>query len=433
MLFPKPNQAMIIGLCRFRIKSNQCNGKGLFIMKSYVLKVQRLSKEKQELIDLSIDAGRFTWNQLTDMWLKRTESARKFEEEHNLKKYTIKDVFSKYDYSYMLQPFKQEYPWLNKVDVNILRQTSAFFADTVQKYLNRTGGKPHFKSRFAPNQSFSALTSKTSKGRTARIVKKRYLILPKIGVIKVSDTSRIEDAPIKLYTVKRHPDHKYTVSIVIDYEPDELEKTGESIGIDVNVRNMLTLSDGTKFAPFTDQEDEEKAKQWQKKYSRRRHNADVLIAQDKNRGALIPRTLDNFKNVDRARIEKYHYQRKLAAKRKFYQDQITTAIVKHYDIIVIEDLSIKKMLKNQYLSKSIANQAWYQFRNMLDYKCDWYGKTLIVVNPANTTRTCHDCGYLVDHEIRKQHWTCPNCKTFHDSDINAAKNILDLGLKQKEN
>ena len=94
-------------------------------------------------------------------------------------------------------------------------------------------------------------------------------------------------------------------------------------------------------------------------------------------------------------------------------------------MIVIEDLEIKNLMKNHHLAKSIANASWYLFRTMLEYKCKWYGKKLIVVDPKYTSQNCSNCGFCSGPkplQIRK--WTCPNCKAHHDRDINAAVNIL---------
>src|SRR5699024_11324473 len=164
--------------------------------------------------------------------------------------------------------------------------------------------------------------------------------------------------------------------------------------------------------------------------SRRRHQAQVLVAQDKNRKVLLPRSLDSFTNWQKAQTIKAKYQAKVANQRKDYLHKVTTELVKKYDVIVIEDLKAKNLQKNHHLAKSIANASWYQFRTMLEYKCQWYGKQLIVVKPNYTSQICSNCGYASGKkplEIRE--WTCLKCGAHHDRDINAAVNILHKGLK----
>lgn len=98
-------------------------------------------------------------------------------------------------------------------------------------------------------------------------------------------------------------------------------------------------------------------------------------------------------------------------------------------MIVIEDLKASNMLKNHKLARSIANQSWREIRRQLEYKCEWYGKQLVVVNPYKTSQICSNCGYDDGkHELDVREWTCPQCKAHLDRDVNASKNILKLGL-----
>ena len=132
----------------------------------------------------------------------------------------------------------------------------------------------------------------------------------------------------------------------------------------------------------------------------------------------------------KAKIMVAKYNEKIANQRNNYLHKITTSLVRENDVIVIEDLKTKNLLHNHKLSRAIANQSWRELRSMLEYKCEWYGKQLIVVDPFKTSQICSNCGYDDGkHELNIREWTCP-CHENHDRDINASKNILKLGLEQ---
>ena len=138
----------------------------------------------------------------------------------------------------------------------------------------------------------------------------------------------------------------------------------------------------------------------------------------------------DYQNWQRARIQKARYQQKIANQRKDYLHKLTTALVKQYDVIVIEDLKTKNLQHNHHLAKAITNASWYEFRTMLAYKCAWYGKKLIVVKPNYTSQICSHCGHHSGPKpLAVREWTCPKCGIHHDRDINAAVKILHKGLK----
>lgn len=120
--------------------------------------------------------------------------------------------------------------------------------------------------------------------------------------------------------------------------------------------------------------------------------------------------------------------------------KIVKYLIDRYDIIVIEDLNVKDLMKNHKLAKAIANASWYLFRQVLTYECQWYGKKLIVVPPQYTSRTCSACGQRnrsftgmkTNEWLAVREWTCPFCHAHHDRDINAAKNILYKGIRQAD-
>uniref|UniRef100_UPI0025D97F76 RNA-guided endonuclease TnpB family protein n=1 Tax=uncultured Enterococcus sp. TaxID=167972 RepID=UPI0025D97F76 len=134
----------------------------------------------------------------------------------------------------------------------------------------------------------------------------------------------------------------------------------------------------------------------------------------------------SFKNLEKARIMVAKINRKIMNQREDYLQKYTTGLVKQFDTIVIEDLKASNMMKNHRLSRSIADASWAKIKSMLQYKCDWYGRELIIVSPHYTSQICSSCGENTGQKpLRIREFTCPYCETHHDRDINASINILN--------
>ena len=159
---------------------------------------------------------------------------------------------------------------------------------------------------------------------------------------------------------------------------------------------------------------------WEKRMARRRLQA------KKNGVALV-----DAKNYQQAKRQVARIHQRIKNIRKDYIHKITTDMVKSYDVIVLEDLKTTNMMKNHQLARSIAGQSWRMFRTILEAKCEMYDKTFVAINPYKTSQKCSNCGYDSGKKaLNIRHWTCMKCNMHHDRDINAAKNILNIGLEQ---
>lgn len=124
--------------------------------------------------------------------------------------------------------------------------------------------------------------------------------------------------------------------------------------------------------------------------------------------------------------------------RNNFLNHVTTALINNHDLVVVENLRSKNMLKNHALAMSISDVGWRSFLQKLDYKANLYNRTVISVNPKNTTQTCYDCGFVMGTDgtgkltLKDREWTCPNCHEHHIRDWNAARNILAKGLDKLE-
>lgn len=373
------------------------------------------NKIQQDQLYQMFGNDRFVWNKMLEMM--------------NNRYYNNKNLpfLGKFTLNYLLKPLKQEYPFLKASDSSSLQLVNEYLVQAWKNFFNDKAGrfgKPRFHSRKYPRQSYTGKS-------TVKIAGKRYLKLPKLGFIKTSKTSLLNKAKIKRYTVLRDSTGRYYVSLTVDVKnPKPFKKTGKQVGIDVGVADLAILSNGIKYQTFDGSYYKKKTIEWQRKYSRRYNLANRLCLQDKNRKVLCPRNLDNFKNWQKAQKMKARYQAKVANKRHDYLQKLTTRLVRQYDVIVIEDLRTKNLLQNHHLAKSISNASWYLFRMMLEYKCKWYGKKLIAVDPKNTSRICSNCGYNSGVKpLNVREWTCPKCHVHHDRDINAAVNILNRAVK----
>ncbi len=234
------------------------------------------------------------------------------------------------------------------------------------------------------------------------------------------DLSKIK----KIYnlTIKRTNTNKYFCSICCDYEIDEYEHTGECIGLDLGIKDLIITSDGQKFDnKKLAYKSEKKIKHLQRCYSKKKKGS---------------------KNSEKARLKLAIAHEKLSNKRNNYLHQLTTKLVKENDIICIEDLNVEGMLKNHNQAKSIADCSFSMIRNMLDYKCKWYNRKLVVIDRwFPSSQTCNYCGYKYEpihyNNVKWnqgiRNWICHNCNAHLDRDINAAKNILSKGLQDIDN
>ncbi|MCI1986871.1 MAG: transposase [Lactobacillus sp.] len=350
---------------------------------------------------------RFVWNELLNMQTKRHENGGKYLNEFKM--------------NYLLKPLKQEYPWLKEADATSLLGVSHNLHLAFQKLFKEHAGYPKFKAkRFAR----PAYRSNAVNGNIV-LVDDAHIRLPKVGVITFR-AGQLPDGKIKTATVVRSRTGKYYVLVVAEVEVAAWHKTKALAGIDMGIADLAITSDGKKYATKRfDKALARKRHYWEKRLARRRRQAEKEIAWDKQLKVSAPRQLSDFKNYMKAKTMVAKYGEKVANQRRDYLQKISTELVSKYDVIKLEDLKTKGLLRNHNLARAIANQSWRELRLMLEYKAAWYGKQVVVVSPYKTSQRCSACGYDDGkHELEVREWTCPQCHSHHDRDINAAKNIL---------
>ncbi|PFM98537.1 transposase [Bacillus thuringiensis] len=372
----------------------------MLVNKAYKFRIYP-NKEQEILIAKTIGCSRFVFNYFLGMWND-----------------TYKETGKGLTYnacSAQLPQLKIELEWLKEVDSIAIQTALKNLADAYKRFFKKQNDKPRFKSKKNNVQSY---TTKHTNGNIAIVDNK--IKLPKLGFIKFAKSREI-DGRIMNATVRRNSSGKYFVSILTEVEIQPLEKADSAIGIDLGTTDFAILSDGHKIDnnKFTSKM-EKKLKREQRKLSKR-----ALIA--KNKGIHL---LD-AKNYQKQKRKVARLHERVINQRDDFLNKLSTEIIKNHDIICIEDLNTKGMLRNHKLAKSISDVSWSAFVSRLEYKATWYGKTIVKVSRwFPSSQICSDCGH---HDGKKsleiRDWTCPICHANHDRDINASKNILAEGLR----
>lgn len=211
-------------------------------------------------------------------------------------------------------------------------------------------------------------------------------------------------------TVKLSPAGRWTVSLLVDIEIEPLPKSPHQVGIDLGVTSLVALSNGAKVAnPKGFKAKRAKLRRVQKAFSRK-----VKGSNNRRKAAL--------------KVAKVHQE--ISDARKDFLHKLTTQLVRENQTIAIEDLAVKNMVQNHKLALAISDASWGELVRQLEYKCDWYGRTLIKIDRwFPSSKRCGDCGYVVEQlPLNIREWDCPSCGAHLDRDLNAANNILAAGL-----
>jgi putative transposase len=346
------------------------------------------TKLQQEMLNKHFNACRFIYNSALDY--KQTL----------YKDYKIKK--SKIDIINELVDVKQGFPWLMEVKAETL-QNVIDNVDNAFKGFYKGKGYPKFKSKKA-NQSF------TSK-QNFKLNSKEIYFYREWLKYKCSDRDKqlLQVSKIKKVTYSKNNINQYFASILVEFNPIKLKPLVSEVGIDLGLKYFLITSDGEYIdnPTFLRKQEKQLARQ-QRKLSRKQ-------------------TGSNNRNKQRLKVARLH--NKITRQRNYFLHNVSNKLINENQVIYIETLQVKNMVKNHKLAKSIHDVSWGSLVQMLSYKADWYGRQLVKIGTFEpSSKICNNCGCKKeDLKLSDRTYSCPICGYEECRDLNAAKNIIKIG------
>jgi len=352
----------------------------------------------KDKINQNINNARLTWNKLLEEY---QETFELFKQQGYTKLQCNQKTFNT-----MLNMLKTQYPFLYESESSSLQQVYRDLITAFNRFFNNTSAYPRFKSKKNPKQSFRIQNNNNIK------IQDNTIVLPKLGKVHYRTSPQykrlLKESKINNVTIKKEHGHFYAV-FNIKTNVETMDYTYKSVGIDLGMRTLAILSNGIKITNLDTRHEEKMIKKYQKSLSRKKYNSNRYNKTLKKLGKWIQRKNNRIKDA-------YH--------------KLSNYLVKTYDLICMETLDIREIFKKIDLSAKLQNISWYKLVEMIKYKCEWYDKIFVQISQwYPSSKNCNVCGYYNKDLGDEKRWVCPHCKTQHDRDINAAKNIEQEGFR----
>ncbi|EFH88787.1 IS200/IS605 family element RNA-guided endonuclease TnpB [Ktedonobacter racemifer] len=348
--------------------------------------------EQQQMLAQTFGCCRFVYN-----WALRKKTDAYYKDHQRL---YYKDL------SILLTDLKQqeEMHWLNAVSSVPLQQALRHLDKAFLNFFEGRAKYPTFHKK--RNQQSATYTSNAFTWRTGT------LTLAKMREPLDIRWSRPlpKDAIPSSVTISKDCANRYFISILVEDDIAHLPVIEQAIGADLGLKSFVALSTGEIVGnPKFFHKDEKKLAKAQRRHAKKKKGS---------------------KNRDKARLKVARIHARIADRRRDFLHKLSTRLIRENQVVCVESLAVKNMVKNGSLAKAISDVGWSEFVAQLEYKADWYGRALVKIDKwYPSSKRCFDCGHILDSlTLDVRQWDCPECGVHHDRDINAANNILAVGL-----
>ena len=370
------------------------------MIQNYTYKYRIYPTEEQKLIfSKHFGCCRFVYN-----YFLNREKEFYLNNKEDIESKRIKRHNTAFDNQKVLTQLKKDknYEWLKEVGSHSLGITLKNLEIAYNNFFKKKAGFPKFKKK-SYSESYHV-------DNITLYIKGDRVFIPRIkGGVKIIEHRPLE-GKILNGTISKTADEKYFISITVEKEIEELPEETNEIGLDLGIKDFAVISNGDKVTnPHFKKKEVKKLKKLQRALSRKKKDS---------------------RRREKCRIKLARKQSKIVNKKNDFLHKLSSKLINENQVICLEDLNVKGMVKNHRLAESISECSWFEFGRKLTQKAKWYGRTVVKIDRFfPSSKTCSNCGFIKETlNLSERKWTCPKCGINHDRDLNAAKNILKQGL-----